>query len=173
MSKQEYPYIATIEEIYHASTGNCLGREKGKDFNTHPYEWPIFIPKEFAEQITTLPIYGILIKDRNTAFNNGERITCRVLRYSLEELQLITNIDNVILFNQIDAQFLVALGFKYDGIDNLYRMHTFTINLEYAIDSISMSDSISTNETFNTSFSIYEVEKFNNYLKKRIGLLKA
>jgi hypothetical protein len=91
MSQQEYPYIATIEEIYTASTGNCLGREKGKDLKTHPYEWPIFIPKEFAQQIISLPIYGILIKDRNIAFKNGERITCRVLSYDLEKLKEIIN----------------------------------------------------------------------------------
>jgi hypothetical protein len=91
MNQKKYPYIAIIEKIYHASTGNCLGREKDKDLNTHPYDWPIFIPKEFAEQITTLPIYGILIKDKNTAFKNGERITCRVLNYDLEKLKEIIN----------------------------------------------------------------------------------
>lgn len=68
MVKEEYPYIAIIEEVYKTKTGNFLCREKGKDLNIHLYEWPIFIAKEDTQKITTLPVYGILIKDYNSAF---------------------------------------------------------------------------------------------------------
>lgn len=89
--EQEYPYIAIIEDFYKTSKGNYLCREKGKDLNTHPYDWPIFIPEEYSKEITTLPIFGIIIKDYNQAFRGGERITCRKLSYDFNTLQEIVN----------------------------------------------------------------------------------
>ncbi len=84
---KHHPYIAIIEDYYKTSKGNYLCREKGNDLSTHPYDWPIFIPEEFTKEISKLPIYGILIKDKNQAFVNGERITCRVLSYDHKKLQ--------------------------------------------------------------------------------------
>lgn len=89
--EKKYPYVAIIEEYYKTSNGNFLCREKDQDINTHPYDWPIFVPEEFTYQIKSLPIYGILYKESHQAFRGGERITCYIVSHHKEELENIIN----------------------------------------------------------------------------------
>jgi hypothetical protein len=93
---QKYPYIAIIEDFYKTSKGNYLCREKGKDLSTHPYDWPIFVPEQHAKEISVFPIHGILTKEKNNAFVNGERITCRLLSYDVEKLKGMLNLDTLL-----------------------------------------------------------------------------
>jgi hypothetical protein len=89
--EKEYPYVAIIEEYYKTSKGNYLCREKDQDINTHPYDWPIFVPEEYTKEISSLPVFGLIIKDYNQAFRGGERITCRKLSYDSNQLQSIVD----------------------------------------------------------------------------------
>ena len=89
--EKKYSYVAVIEDYYKTSKGNYLCREKDQDMNTHPYDWPIFIPEEFTKEITSLPIFGIIINDYNKAFRGKERITCRKLSYDIDHLQSIVD----------------------------------------------------------------------------------
>lgn len=100
MKQQEYPYIASIEDIYKASTGNYLCREKGKDLTTHPHEWPIFIESHIGDKIGELPIFGFLVKQINPKFRNGERITCIYISNNLEEITAELN-DSLSFDNEI------------------------------------------------------------------------
>lgn len=86
----ELPYIAKIDEIYKTGNGNLFCREEGKSEFEHHLDWPIFIPKEIADNVFEIPFYGIIITVNNPAFfNDGRRLTCRTISKDIEALETI------------------------------------------------------------------------------------
>ncbi len=84
------PYIAKIVEYYQTGNGNFFCREEGKQEFDHHLEWEIFIPENFANEISGVPFWGIIVTDYNDRFFNGKtRLTCRVLSYNRWDLEKI------------------------------------------------------------------------------------
>lgn len=138
------PYIAKIVDYYETGNGNYFCREENKQKGDNHLDWEIFIPKEIASKITTVPFWGIIVTDHNNKFFNGKtRSTCRVLSYDRNDLVKIFEEEDS-LNNQIQES---IESYKV----NLETYYTKSRNCEKALkelkNDISVKEWLSNNNS--------------------------
>lgn len=91
------PYIAKIVECYQTGNGNYFCREENDQEFDHHLDWKIFIPENVGKSILKYPFYGIISIEQNERFFNGQdRLTCRIVRNTLIELENILQQDEIL-----------------------------------------------------------------------------